>query len=337
VARRHQVPAILIHHFANPLLSGLSVRQQAAQVEWVGGASAVGVPRYLRGRFTNLSDSVDLAFFDPSRASAPAASYDAPVLYVPARITPEKGQLDVVRAASLLGKEGQRVHVVFAGRVDSPAFEKELRTAAHVEGMAERVHFLGPVGMETYRDHFKIAAAMPLLSRHVEGMPRTLVDAQAMEVPPVAYDAGGSREGLRHGETGFLVRAGDLRAAADRLKSLLARSELRERMGRAGRSFVSERFGRSPFAARHEELYLRVIERFRKARTVMMGPAAAVASWLVGDVAPLLYPLCLRLSRLVAHGFLDPGSHLGRTHQPRLLEHRGSVLQTTKLGMPRTP
>jgi glycosyltransferase involved in cell wall biosynthesis len=93
----------------------------------------------------------------------------------------------------------------------------------------------------------------------------------------VVYDTGGSREGLRHGETGFLVKPGDLRSAVEYLRRLVTDPELRERMGRAGRAFVRERFDPSRFAERHERLYLQVIDGFRKSRVVFAAAALSAA------------------------------------------------------------
>jgi len=144
---------------------------------------------------------------------------------------------------------------VFAGRVDSSEFEKQLREYASSHGLGPNVHFLGQVDLETYRDWFTTATVMILPTYHHEGMPRTLIDSQAMHTPPVVYDIGGTREGLKHGETGFLVRLGDYESAASSVESLLRDPHLKDRMGNAGRQFVLEQFSMSAFAARHERFY----------------------------------------------------------------------------------
>jgi glycosyltransferase involved in cell wall biosynthesis len=255
VVKSHRIPVGAIHHFSNHRLSGVSLRQQLSRVDGIGGASLVGVPPYLRGNFYNLSDAVDTDFYSPSKAGAAGGNFGLPVLYAPARVTPEKGQADVLKIAALLKKRGLETAVVFAGRVDSSEFEKQLREYASSHGLGSNVHFLGQVNLETYRDWFTAATVMILPTYHHEGMPRTLIDSQAMHTPPVVYDIGGTREGLKHGETGFLVRLGDYESAASSVESLLRDPHLKDRMGNAGRQFVLEQFSMSAFAARHERFY----------------------------------------------------------------------------------
>lgn len=262
-ARRRGVPILLSYHFANERLNGLSIRQQTCYVDWIGGASAVGMPRYLRDRFSNLSDAVDTDFYSPELARQEPDPSHPPILYTPARLTPSKGQADVIRVAAELARRNLRTRVVFAGRVESERYADHLVSLAKKEGLADDVKFLGPLSLDEYRSWYGKAAVTLLLTQHHEGMPRTVIDSQAMEVPPIVSEMGGTREGLRHGETGILISRGDLKGATEAGESLLRDPVLRARMGKAGRQFVIENFSQAAFAHRHEQLYLDIIERSR--------------------------------------------------------------------------
>jgi glycosyltransferase involved in cell wall biosynthesis len=259
-ARQSGVPVVLVHHFSNDRLGGMSMRQQTMLAEAVGGASLVGVPAYLGKRFTNLSDAVDLEFYHPRNACPLPQRVPVPVLYAPGRITPDKGQMDVVKVASLLKQRGLPTTVVFAGRVDCPKFEASLRAAVAKEGLTGSVEFIGQLSREQYRDGFGAAYMTLMPTYHHEGMPRTLIDSQAMKAPPIVYDIGGTREGVKHLETGFLVRLGDVNAVAQAAEILLRDANLRAKMAEAGRRFVEHQFSLNAFAGRHERFYLAALK-----------------------------------------------------------------------------
>ncbi|OPY12183.1 MAG: GDP-mannose-dependent alpha-(1-6)-phosphatidylinositol monomannoside mannosyltransferase [Syntrophus sp. PtaB.Bin138] len=84
-----------------------------------------------------------------------------------------------------------------------------------------------------------------------------------MKVPVVAYRIGGTPEGIVHGKTGFLVRKGDLKSFADRLKELLTDGKKRKAMGEEGRMFVQKKFSLEAFADRHEQYYATILSHSR--------------------------------------------------------------------------
>jgi glycosyltransferase involved in cell wall biosynthesis len=70
----------------------------------------------------------------------------------------------------------------------------------------------------------------------------------ALGIPVVCSALGGSREAVRHEETGFLVTSED--AWIEALSRLVGSPDLRHRMGRAGRRIVEERYSSGVAAAR---------------------------------------------------------------------------------------
>jgi glycosyltransferase involved in cell wall biosynthesis len=72
--------------------------------------------------------------------------------------------------------------------------------------------------------------------------PLTLKEAQLMEKPSIATNAGGIPEMMEDGITGFLVKEGDSDDLNKKLSILLDDSELQKKMGKAGREFVIENF-----------------------------------------------------------------------------------------------
>ncbi|EFL89122.1 glycosyltransferase family 4 protein [Ahrensia sp. R2A130] len=85
-------------------------------------------------------------------------------------------------------------------------------------------------------------ASIYVLPSYREGTPRSVLEAMACGRPVITTNAPGCRETLRDGETGFLVPVRDVDTLANRMRDLGADSDLRARMGAAGRAFAEERF-----------------------------------------------------------------------------------------------
>lgn len=101
-------------------------------------------------------------------------------------------------------------------------------------GLQDVAQLLGPLSADQVRDELQRADVF-LHAATSEGFCYAVVEAQAMELPVVTSDADGLPENVADGETGFVVPRRDARALADALVRLAKDTELRTRMGRAGR------------------------------------------------------------------------------------------------------
>jgi phosphatidylinositol alpha-1,6-mannosyltransferase len=75
-----------------------------------------------------------------------------------------------------------------------------------------------------------------------EGQGIVLLEASASEKPVVAFNIGGVNEAVLADKTGLLVNQGNCDEFVEALLKLLGDAVLRQRMGLAGRRFVSENF-----------------------------------------------------------------------------------------------
>jgi glycosyltransferase involved in cell wall biosynthesis len=92
-----------------------------------------------------------------------------------------------------------------------------------------------------------------------EGLPRALPQALAAAKPVVAYDCDGAGEVCLDGQTGFLVRPGDLTGLSDRLLQLANGPALCKKLGQAGTDFVRENFAVEKMVDAIYNLYLKLI------------------------------------------------------------------------------
>ena len=81
-----------------------------------------------------------------------------------------------------------------------------------------------------------------VLSSSSEGFSNAILEYMAAGRPVVATDVGGAREAIAHGESGYLVPAGDHERMADHIISLLREPETARSMGEYGRQLVNEKF-----------------------------------------------------------------------------------------------
>jgi glycosyltransferase involved in cell wall biosynthesis len=78
--------------------------------------------------------------------------------------------------------------------------------------------------------------------------------------PVVATDVGGAREAIVHGESGFLIAAGDDEGMAEHITSLLLQPELARSMGECGKRIVTEKFSSQKQLQNVESLYSELLK-----------------------------------------------------------------------------
>lgn len=108
-------------------------------------------------------------------------------------------------------------------------------------GLQKHFIFAGLVPPNEVPRYVGVMNMLVHLSRR-EGLPRALPQAMAAGKPVVAFDCDGAREVCRDGETGILLKPGDLAGLKLAIEKLSGDAELRSQLGRVGQSFVKERF-----------------------------------------------------------------------------------------------
>jgi phosphatidylinositol alpha-mannosyltransferase len=177
--------------------------------------------------------------------SAAAAEYARRGTGRPAEIVPNG--IDYAWLASLYGRDRRGGRILFVGR-DEPrkglrvlldAFhrlpgEPRLVLVGPQGSFGERVRALGRLAEADLRCELARADVLVAPSLGGESFGLVLLEAMAAGLPVVASDIPGYRE-LVPGEAGRLVPPADPDALAAALEGLLADSELRRRLGEAGR------------------------------------------------------------------------------------------------------
>ena len=165
----------------------------------------------------------------------------------------------LLEAAAMLVPQRQDLRVLLVG---GGPHEEALRARAAQLGLVDRVLFTGRVPhgqVQQYYDLIDVLAYPRRRTRLTDIVtPLKPLEAMAQGRMLVASDVGGHRELIRDGETGFLFPAGDARALALALDSILNRRELWGRVRGQARRFVeSERTWRDS-VARYANVYGRL-------------------------------------------------------------------------------
>jgi glycosyltransferase involved in cell wall biosynthesis len=232
---------------------------------------AVGRRMVARSRATWLGNGVDLTRFDPGAVDAEAvallrkswgAGERSVVIGTVGRLVVEKGYRELFRAAEMV--RGEREEALFV--VVGP--EEPVKADRLGEEDLEEARRAGVVLHGEGRDMPAVYAAFDVfvLPSHREGVPRSLIEAQAMGRPAVATDIRGCREVVGPGETGLLVAPRDPAALAAAILRLLAEPDEARRMGTAGRARAVERFDEEAVIARTLDVYRRLMAHPRRRR-----------------------------------------------------------------------
>lgn len=100
-----------------------------------------------------------------------------------------------------------------------------------------------------------------LSSSEFEGLPIAMLEAMSCEVPVVATRAGGIGEVIQQGIQGFLTEIEDWEGLADYCLQLLENSELQQKMAKAARDRVIEKFSMKRMVQELEGIYLEVLKK----------------------------------------------------------------------------
>lgn len=155
-----------------------------------------------------------------------------------ARFVEKKGLIYLINAFNQLSEARENAELWLVGYGPE---ENSLRQAASGN---ERIKFFGAMSEEETRKVYAGADifALPCIQTATgdgDGVPTTLLEAMAFELPVVGTNLLSTPCYVRDGEEGFLVPPRDVVSLAGALERLCADQKLREEMGRLGRERVS--------------------------------------------------------------------------------------------------
>lgn len=165
------------------------------------------------------------------------------------RLVPIKNHAMLIEALLRIRSTVPDTHVAILGEGELRDF---LVARAADLGLRENVSIVDPT---PDIPHFLGALDLFVLSSDSEGLPLTILEAQAAGLAVVATSVGGIPEVIEHGVNGYTVPPGLVEPFADRVAELLRNPEAAKQMGDTGRNMVRERHGAGKMVSRIESVY----------------------------------------------------------------------------------
>ncbi len=239
-------------------------------------AVSKGIEQHIREKYgiengiTLIYRGVDKEIFNPKAVSSDRVELlrsewqlkaDLPVIMLPGRLTPWKGQDTFIEAMSLMKKD-QFQALIVGDKMENQYFSQQLEALIDEYGLQNRVHLVG------HCDDMPAAlmladVVVSASSREPEAFGRTTIEAMAMGKAVVATAHGGSLETVIPGVTGWLVKPGDARDLANVLSSALYSGDVLKRFGSAGRDIAQMKFSTASMCEKTIALYQELFNKYK--------------------------------------------------------------------------
>lgn len=170
-----------------------------------------------------------------------------------ARMIVEKGVFLLTEAAERLrGKYGDAVQFQLIGGLDD---HPDAITKEQLDAVCDG-EYITWLGYRTdVRDLLKQCHIVAFPSYYMEGLPKSLIEADAIGRPVITSNSVGCKETVVDGYNGFLIQPKDVDALTEKLDLLLGNKDLRVKMGKASREYAEKYFDIEVVIERHLAIY----------------------------------------------------------------------------------
>jgi glycosyltransferase involved in cell wall biosynthesis len=174
----------------------------------------------------------------------------------------KKGHEYLIRACGELETRGINFHCVIIG---DGLLRQTLNELIQDLNMEDKVVLVGTQSQTWVREILKksdlfVLACVVAKGGGRDGIPVSMMEALAMEVPVVSTTVSGIPELIKHEITGLLVSERDSNALADAISRLALDKPFRQNLARRGRTLIEREYNTTTNTSRLVELFQRVIE-----------------------------------------------------------------------------
>ena len=183
---------------------------------------------------------------------------EQPVIIALQRLEARKGVDVLIHAMRLVCDLIPNAHMLIAGKGrDRDRLEQLIDKLS----LRKNITLCGFISEED-KPAFYAAGDVFTLHSHFEGLGIVILEASATGLPVISTDAGGTRDVVRQGKTGYLLPIGNAIAFAEHIRLILSDSQQLRLMGQAAREFVVREFDENVVAKRFQNLFEEAFQNY---------------------------------------------------------------------------
>ena len=179
------------------------------------------------------------------------------IVLMACRLLADKGVYEFHKSAQLLKEKYSDVRFVLVGGIDpdNPASltEQELNEWVQKGDLEWWGH-------QSNMPEVLSQATIVVLPSYREGMPKVLLEAQALGRPIVTTDVPGCREAIENGKTGFLAQVKDEHSLANAIEKMIINDELCLEFSRNARALAEHKFDIKQVVKTHMNIYENLVQ-----------------------------------------------------------------------------
>ena len=207
---------------------------------------------YAADKICLIPNGIDSDFFSPN----PSVMKEQYSIVSVGRLVEEKNFDLLIDTVNILKKEYADIRCTIIG--DGPLFNPLFQKITSL-GLQKNILLCGAKPNEMVK---KIMQQKQIyISTSVfEGLPLSVLEAMALELPVIASASGSIPNVIRDGESGFLIESNDAEQIAKAVRSLFEQSHMRVKLGKSARRTIVEKYSVKTLTAKTQELYQELLE-----------------------------------------------------------------------------
>jgi glycosyltransferase involved in cell wall biosynthesis len=223
-------------------------------------ASSLNTARFVAAEYDHPLDAIRVVHsgIDVTRFAPTPPRNGAPRVLFVGNLVEGKGVFAVALAAAQLRRRFPKLRLRVIGKGDEEGHNELRRVFADAPDALE---LIGYTPYDELPRHYAWSSMLAAPSIFEPGPGNVYLEAMASGRPVIAGDTGGAPEVVLDGETGILVRPGDVRAIERAIATLAEDPALAASLGARGRELVEEHFALDRYIDRIEGLYEAVCRR----------------------------------------------------------------------------
>ena len=182
---------------------------------------------------------------------------DSKIITFVGRLVKEKGVIDLLEAFNNINLNNEtKIKLLIVGDIEQS--ERDRDTVKELKKYEDNPNVIFAGHREDINSVLYITDVFCLPS-YREGMPRSIIEAMAMECAVIATDIRGSKEEVVDGKTGFLVPVNSINILSDKIKELVEDEKLLKKMKNAGRRRAEKLFNEKEIVKKQLEIFSKLL------------------------------------------------------------------------------